>query len=773
MINCPSCGALNNDDSISCIACNSSLRSVCPQCMTHNSPGSAICEKCGRILVEKSDARIIQKRLKDPIEEMYKMTSHKKDTKKSYKSSFMKVFAGAFVFAIINITPILSGHFIWQFILTLTSGVFTLWGLVEITFLLIDEGDITKNQPSAYSENSFPEKPPVKNTAYSESFEQIETEHRRVVPSESIGHKRDDGVIAPIENKNEMKFVPPAEPKHFESLADFLATGIEEEMTAVNNKLKQTPNNYALLMRLSQLHEEKGEIDKAIEKLDKCIKLAPETAEFFLYHGTLLRRIGKLDAARKSLNKSAELNSFVSKTYYQLGVLELTQQNYVEAKAMFQKSIQLSPDDPYAHYQLGITYNSLGDNKLAIMEIKRATILHPTDSYGHSKLGQLYQQTHQLDKAISAYSQALGIKNADAFVIERLAEVLAEKGDFERAATLFQEALSGQFHPETKTMLSLAKALRRLDRFEDLETITNEVLRLAPGETEASFLNAVSLIKQNKNEKAKIILERITENPGVTYEAWIELGKIYQSEGNAEKSVTAYIKATTNAPDQAGIWNNIGILLSNQKAYEEAVKAFRKALSFDYTDSNIFANLKAVQNKLEANCKRIIEARQSTLARSPDDIESYLDMGKAYEMLEMPDEAINCYTKLLEKKPAHIRGLMSYAELLRKTGQLKMAIRCYREIIKIDPENTSTHLFLVQANLNLGFINDALYHANIAEGLAPNDPKVHFLLGKIYLAKGLAPRALKEFTQVSSSIADPDMIAWAELMRRRLSRTNN
>jgi hypothetical protein len=52
-------------------------------------------------------------------------------------------------------------------------------------------------------------------------------------------------------------------------------------------------------------------------------------------------------------------------------------------------------------------------------------------------------------------------------------------------------------------MLSLAKALRHLDRFEDLETITNEVLRLAPGETEASFLNAVSLIKQIKTKRLK------------------------------------------------------------------------------------------------------------------------------------------------------------------------------------------------------------------------------------------------------------------------------
>jgi len=115
---------------------------------------------------------------------------------------------------------------------------------------------------------------------------------------------------------------------------------------------------------------------------------------------------------------------------------------------------------------------------------------------------------------------------------------------------------------------------------------------------------------------------------------------------------------------------------------------------------------------------------------------------------------------------------MCYAELLRNRGKLKMAMRCYREIIKIDPENADTHMFMVQANLNLGFLNEALRHAVIAQKISPDDPRVHFLLGKIYFAKGLAPRALKEFSIVASAATDPDMISWAELMRRRLARTN-
>ena len=249
-------------------------------------------------------------------------------------------------------------------------------------------------------------------------------------------------------------------------------------------------------------------------------------------------------------------------------------------------------------------YRELGETSLALMEIQRATILHPTDSYGHSKLGQLYQQTRQYEHAVSSYSQALSLKPGDPFVLERLAEVLAAKELYEKSAELFQEALARQFHPSVATMISFGKVLRKLENFEELEKITNEVLRLEPANHEAGFLKAMAMLKRGRTIEALGLLEKLVENPAVSYEAWLELGKLYQADNHPEKAVSAFIRASTCAPDQAGIWNNIGILLSNQKAYEEALKAFRKAASFDYTDSR-FQVISRRCRKLEASCNAL------------------------------------------------------------------------------------------------------------------------------------------------------------------------
>ncbi len=764
MVNCQSCGAVNNEDSLSCVACNRTLQVVCPQCSCRNPVSAAVCNQCGRILDEKNDPRLFQKKTGDPVAEMYEKPVKNPFTTYYPKEAFLKVILGGFIFALLYISQILSGHPFILLAIGLVSGIIALWGLVEITFWVIEDSDI---EPPAAEKSSevFPESYSKSLPQAGESFENDETDS---IPSAAETLPEPEPIEAEIASQPETKGK-----QKFETLAEFLADGLEKEIAATRDKAKRSPENYALLMRLAQLHEERGEITLALESLQQCMKFEPEVAEIYLYHGILQRRHGNNDAARESFSKALELNRFMSKAYYQLGILERSLNNIAEARNLLQKCIQLSPDDPYAHYQLGMIYRELGETSLALMEIKRATILHPTDSYGHSKLGQLYQQNRQYDLAISAYSQALSLKPEDPFVLERLGEVLAAKEMYERAAELFQEALANQFHPRVETMISLGQVLRRLEDYKEIEVLMNEVLRLEPDNCDGAFLKAVAMIKQNRSVEAIALLEKLTENPTASYEAWLELGKLYQADKHPDKAVSAFIRASTSAPDQAGIWNNIGILLSNQKAYEEALKAFKKAASFDYTDSQIASNLKAVQKKIETNCQRIIEARSEELEKTPDDLESYLAMGRAFEIMERTDDAMMAYQRLLAINPEYVPGLMAYAELLRKRGKLKMAMRCYREIIKLQPENADTHLFLVQANLNLGFLNEALRHAVIAQKLVPEDPRVHFLLGKIYFAKGLAPRALKEFTQVAASNAEPDIISWAELMRRRLARTSS
>ena len=772
MVNCPSCGAANPDSAENCSVCEHSLQIKCPKCGCNNSLTASVCNECGATLENSNDIKESGQKLEDPVAEMFEPVK-KNQSGNSPKRAIIMLVIGLFVFGFLYLSKVFEGHSIAQLIGGLISGIIILIALIELTFWFIDEKNLVDGSFSSTEkiDNDFPEDlsldvaNPVASLKETDKDLEISSKASEIITSLKMGTPIEAAPDQPTKKS-------PSVDKHYETLAEFLDDGITTEITEIKEKLSKSPNNYALMLRLAQLYEERSDTDGALANLEACVAHKPDSAEVYLYYGTMLRQKGRLSESQKALEKALELNKFMSKAFYQFGLLEKTRNRLEDARDMFQKCIQLSPDDPYAHYQLGMTYKALGKTELAIMEVKRATILHPTDSYGHSRLGQFYQELKKYNQAITSYSMAISLSPKDAFVLEKLAEVLAAKGEHNRAIDIFQEALANQFHQKVDTMLSLSNSLKIVGRWEDLHDLSGEILRFEPENYNAAFLMAYSVAKLGRLEEATQMFEALVKNEKATYEAWLELGKLYQASGQTDKAIVAFTKSATGAPDQAGIWNNIGILLSNQKLYPDALKAFKKAASYDYSDQSISENLKAVQKKVEADANKIIENRKRRIEKAPDDVDAYLEMGRAYESIDMPNEAMIAYMKVLTLNPKHIPGLMSYSELLRKQGKLKMAMRCYREIIKLEPENIDAHLFMINANLNLGFVNEAYKYASKVEKLSPDDDRVHFFLGKIYFARGLAPRALKEFTKVANSSGDPDLISWAELMRRRLSRSS-
>lgn len=830
MAYCHGCGAVNTDEAVTCIACDRALVTICPQCSSRNAPSASFCASCGRILNQdppsgdvapSRDTSQTGPAASDPAATVGGHASvgplplPKATTDLPPRVPFMKVVLGGFAFAFLYLSQALSGYPLAGILAGLASGMITLWGAVELSLWALERHEPRHDSRTAADDQFMAEDLPAPLAPEIEpgggSFEEVDRE-ALVSSQASTRIAQPDGMVssmvAGISAHDAEASARPRQPaaatapdadqsqaeslsaradddlvlsaddaeltrrdKTSQTLAEFLDDGVGQEIALVMKKISKNPDSYPLRLRLAQLQEERGELSNALETMDACLRSNPQSPEVFLYHGALLRHAGQTDKAREAFQKALSMNKYLAKAHYQLGSLERAARHISEARDALQKCIQLTPDDPYAHYQLGMVYRELGETQLAQLELKRACMLHPTDSYGHSQLGQIFQATRQWDQAVLEYSQALSLKTNDPYVLEKLGEVMIEKREFARAAELLQEALSHQFHPEARTMIKLGKVLQTLGRMRDLVAQMEEVLRLSPGNTDALFLLARAYVAEQDHVRAIAALQKLLEAAPDHADAWLELGKLYQAQGKDDDAITAFTKASPNAPDQAGVWNTIGVLLSNRRDYTEALNAFRKALSYDYSDVQIQNNLKAVQKKIESNCRSVIEAAEETLATDSGKLDPYLQMGLAYEMIDRPDEAMMAYQRLLSIKPDSIEGLQAYADLLKRRGKLRMAMRCYREILKLRPDHADARLHLVRGHLALGFVNEALRHAVVAQKLLPDDPRVHFLLGKIYFAKGLAPRALREFSIVAnSSKSDPDMISWAELMRRRLQK---
>lgn len=244
MVNCQSCGAVNNEDSLSCVACNRTLQVVCPQCGGRNGITAAVCNQCGRILDEKNDPRLFQKKTGDPVAEMYEKPVKNPFTTFYPKDAFLKVILGGFIFALLYISQILSGH---PFILLATgllSGIIALWGLVEITFWVIEDNEAEPPITLAKSTEVFPDSYSKSLPQAGESFEELERELERTAKTAQTDEPSMPAVVetSKTDDKTDNEVSQPENlirPK-YETLAEFLADGIEKEITSTREKVKRS-----------------------------------------------------------------------------------------------------------------------------------------------------------------------------------------------------------------------------------------------------------------------------------------------------------------------------------------------------------------------------------------------------------------------------------------------------------------------------------------------------------------------------------------------------
>jgi tetratricopeptide (TPR) repeat protein len=148
----------------------------------------------------------------------------------------------------------------------------------------------------------------------------------------------------------------------------------------------------------------------------------------------------------------------------------------------------------------------------------------------------------------------------------------------------------------------------------------------------------------------------------------------------------AYLKkATTLTPSYADAWNKLGIVYLKKKNYEEAIKMFTKAISYNDTDPVFYNNL-----------------------------------GTAYFNTQQFDIGFKQFQKAIELNPRYVDALMnigSYYGTMRKSDE---AIRYFNEAIKYDPANARAHYFLGLAYQDKGDLRQAKENLNKAYELDPS-----------------------------------------------------
>jgi protein O-mannosyl-transferase len=192
--------------------------------------------------------------------------------------------------------------------------------------------------------------------------------------------------------------------------------------------------------------------------------------------------------------------------------------------------------------------------------------------------------------------------------------------------------------------------------------------------------------------------------------------------------------------------NNLGLVLAERGALEEAIKEFRRAVEIDPAFVEAQTNLGNFLAQRGAREEAIVHLRHA-LQIEPAFVNAHNTLGNILADRGALDEAIEHFRKALQTNPQSAMTHYNLGRALAKRGDVEEAIAQYRQALEIDPADVDVHNNLGLLLLSQGNIDQAIEQFHAALRGDPNYAKAYFNLGKVYAEQNRLDEAVLNFQQ--------------------------
>ena len=387
----------------------------------------------------------------------------------------------------------------------------------------------------------------------------------------------------------------------------------------INPKLVELKFDYANLLG------NMGRYEEAINTYKEYLTAFPDDADAYRNLGLVYKSTGNNDLALFNLEKSYSMDSSNVNTKKELAFCYHKKQDYVNALKFYDFALKTEPDNQELIANKALTLHAMGNYVTAIEMYKDILSKNPNErieqnltsasiAYGY----ELYDK-QDYGQAILYFEDAIDLNNKEASAYYGCALANAKMGCSDVALSGFEKAVSlAPGNTEyTKTLneyrakykANIQEAVKQETSVkEDAPAIISPVVTEEIATYDVLIKNGDAAYRQQKYDEA---IDNYTK--AVIFDpsdkiTMLKIANLYKLKGNNAKALSFYDKVLMTDKDNTDAYFNKGLVLANQKNYDEAIKCFLKVTEL-----------------------------------SPDYPYAYYSIGMAYEMKNMPDKAVEYY----------------------------------------------------------------------------------------------------------------------------------
>jgi tetratricopeptide (TPR) repeat protein len=246
---------------------------------------------------------------------------------------------------------------------------------------------------------------------------------------------------------------------------------------------------------------------------------------------------------------------------------------------------------------------------------------------------------------------------------------------------------------------------------------------------------AESAIEKHDYASAEPLLKKVVASDPNNFQAWFDLGFVYNGLGNFQESIAAYRKSVAAKPDVFESNLNLGLMLAktgqpDAEQFLRAATTLTPTANVDEGHARAWLSLAHVLENSKPD--EAIEAYKQTAALEPKDTEPYLSAGLLLEKENHFAEAEQEYKQALALDPNSSDALTGLANIYMRGQRFADADPILRKLIAMHPEDVPARVQLARILVVLGRNDEAVAQLQSALTLDPGNSTVQRDLADLY-----------------------------------------
>lgn len=354
-------------------------------------------------------------------------------------------------------------------------------------------------------------------------------------------------------------------------------------------------------------------------------------------------------------------------------------------------------------FSLGLYYQSIPDYKLAAEQFQLTVDYLETSQEATSVtdlglallyLGRSYVQLGRYDQALKMFNQATNYRPDDSALYVGLAylyRVMGRKEDQQQALNRVIE-LGREYQITDNWLPALYNSGIAYEAQGNYEAALQQyqmILSKDPTFFSAYLSAGRVLIQLKRLDEARQLHQQAQplakENPAREIWLSLDIGRLYENQGEPDAAIVAYLQASTLAPELATPYFYLAELYAKQGIHDAAFINYQKFVNVSHDPAGAHASFAEFLYRINDYQAAIDHYLQALQYSSYDPALLYANLGRAYAVTNKKELAQAAFEKALSKpseSAAYIHSL--YGNVLVRFNQLEDAIFHYEESLKLD-----------------------------------------------------------------------------------------